>query len=68
MRLDLKIKLKTRNCYFDLSPDEDTYNWFITFESTVCVLLQIKYCSVRRYQRCFGEIRNMECYEIETKN
>lgn len=52
---------------FDISPDEDTFKWFILFKSCL-ILLQHKYCSVRRYIKCFGQPTNKECYEIETKN
>lgn len=63
-RQDLKLKLKIDGKTIDLSPDEDTYEWFVNFD-TVIILLQIKYCSVRRYQKCFGNIDNRTCYDIE---
>lgn len=63
-RQDLKLKLKIDGKTIDLSPDEDTYEWFILFYP-VLLLPQIKYCSVRRYQKCFGNIDNRTCYDIE---
>jgi len=61
----LKLKFKVGDdVWFDLSPDEHTYAWFISFTPSL-IFLQVATCSVERYVKCFGKI-NSGNYENKT--